>query len=66
MNVTVKANYFCPDDCKYCALKERLEAGDNGYLELVRYCNNEELCRYLFEVIKAQYEKENNQLTENS
>ena len=59
MNVTVKANDFCPDDCKYCALKERLEKGDDGYLEFVRYCEREELCKYLFEIIK-------NQLTENS
>lgn len=52
MKMTIKANDFCPDDCEYCLLKERLEKDDDGRFKTVRTCDRVDLCKYAVESYK--------------
>ena len=57
MTVEIKANEFCPDNCKYYVQsKEVKRLYADGTLEWVNAhegCQNAEVCRYAYELGKA-------------
>ena len=52
MNITVSANKFCPDNCKFCEMQKEMLWVEGKVEITTNLCKNAELCKFAYELNK--------------
>lgn len=59
MIITVCANAFCPDDCKFFEIERELMWSNGNVEYTTNLCKNAELCKFAYELNKEGKNDEN-------